>query len=357
VGVTATGAALRLDDLRATVAAAEAVLPVGARTHWEVGNPPGDGAEVRAPAGVVAYDPAELTVTVGAGTTVADLADALGHAGQECPLDPRWNRATVGGTLATGLSGPRRLRYGPLRDWVLEVRFVTADGRLVKGGGPTVKNVTGFDLPRLLVGSLGTIGVLVQVTLRCQPRPRHARWGVTGADPFETRRRLFRPSCMAWDGRTTRVLLEGHADDITAEAATGGLELADAGDDPGSAVADVPWPEGAHRGRISVRPSRLRDLAPELNDVGGLLWLVEVGVGTVHVAADAPDTLVAARCAAADHGGWLLRETGAPGVDGYGAPPPNLGVLERIRAAFDPTGKLSPARLPLGAASSASPAA
>ena len=134
-------------------------MPVGGRTHWEVGGPPPDGVEIGAPEGVFLYDPAELTVTVGAGTTVADLAGVLAAAGQECVLDPRDpTRATVGGTLAAGLSGHRRLRYGPLRDRLLEVRFVTGDGRVVKGGGPTVKNVTGYDVPRLLVGSLGTIG-------------------------------------------------------------------------------------------------------------------------------------------------------------------------------------------------------
>jgi FAD/FMN-containing dehydrogenase len=352
----ATGTALALEDLRASIAAAETVLPVGARTQWEVGNPPGDGVEVFAPAGIVAYDPAELTVTVGAGTTIADLADALAEAGQECPLDPRWSPATVGGTLAAGLSGPRRLRYGPLRDRVLEVRFVTADGRLVKGGGPTVKNVTGYDLPRLLVGSLGTIGVIAQVTLRCQPRPQQARWGSTAADPFETRRRLFRPSCVSWDGRTTRVLLEGDDDDISAEATAAALELVDA-EDSDSAVAAVPWPEGAHRGRISVRPSRLRDLGAVLNDLDGLLWLAEVGIGTVHIAADASDILVAARRVAVAHGGWLLRETGAPGVDGFGSPPPNLAILKRIRGAFDPFGKFSPGRIPVTPVPSASSAA
>jgi glycolate oxidase FAD binding subunit len=348
-----TGAAVALDDLRETIAGADAVLPTGARTHWEVGNPPDDGVEVRAPAGVVAYDPAELTVTIGAGTTVGALAAALADAGQECPLDPRSDAATVGGTLATGLSGPRRLRHGPLRDRVLEVRVITADGRLVKGGGPTVKNVTGYDIPRLLVGSFGTIGVLVQATLRCQPRPRHARWGATDADPLETRRRLFRPSCVAWDGQTTRVLLEGDPDDIGAEADAAGLEL---GED-----AEPTWPDGAHRGRISVRPRRLGDLGAALDraldGAGGLRWLAEVGVGTVHVAADTSDALVAARRAAVAQDGWLLRESGAVGVDGYGAPPPNVAILERIRGAFDPAGKLAPGRLPIAPAHSTSSAA
>jgi FAD/FMN-containing dehydrogenase len=345
----ATRVALALDELRQTIATADAVLPTGARTHWEVGNPPGDGVVVRVPAGVVAYDPAELTVTVGAGTSVGDLAAVLADAGQECPLDPRSAAATVGGTIATGLSGPRRLRHGPLRDRVLEVRFVTADGRLVKGGGPTVKNVTGYDIPRLLVGSFGTIGVLVQVTLRCQPRPRHARWAVTDADPFETRRRLFRPSCVVWDGRTTRVLLEGNDDDIAAEAAAAELELGEA--------AEPRWPDGVHRGRVSVRPSRLGELGAALDGVDGPRWLAEIGVGTVHVAGDSPDALVAARQVSVAHEGWLLRESGAPGVDGYGAPPPNLAILERIRGAFDPTGKLAPGRLPIAPAPSSSTAA
>ena len=149
---------------------ADAVVPVGAGTHREVGGPVPTGTPVRAPSGIVTYDPAELTVTVAAGTPVAELTQVLAAAGQECPLDPRNDEATVGGTLSTGLSGHRRLRYGPIRDRVLEVRFVTGDGRVVRGGGPTVKNVTGFDLPRLLVGSLGTIGVLTRMILRCQPR-------------------------------------------------------------------------------------------------------------------------------------------------------------------------------------------
>ena len=332
-----------LDELRETIHAADAVVPVGGRTQWEVGNPTTGGVEVRAPAGILACDPAELTVTAGAGTPVAELAAVLGEAGQECPIDARAPDATVGGVLAAGLSGHRRLRYGPLRDRVLEVRFVTADGRLVKGGGPTVKNVTGFDLPRLLVGSLGTVGVVTQATLRCQPRPVSARWLTTVGDPFAARQRMFRPSSIAWDGTTTHVLLEGHTDDVVAEATAAGL---DAGSGRDATEGGPSWPAGPHRGRISVRPSRLRDLAPALRDIDGLRWLAEVGVGTVHVATVDPARLIAARDVAAAHGGWLLRETGAPGIDGYGAPLPNLAIVKRIRAAFDPTGKLSPGRLP-----------
>jgi glycolate oxidase FAD binding subunit len=333
-------AATAVDDLCAVVAEAGAVIPVGSRTHWEVGGALTAGAEaveVTAPDGVVTYDPADLTVTVGAGTTCAELADVLGAAGQECALDPRDPAATVGGLLATGLSGHRRLRLGPLRDRVLEVRFVTADGRVVKGGGPTVKNVSGFDLPRLLVGSFGTIGVLVQVTLRCQPRPATSEWFTTVADPFAARRSLYRPSCITWDGRTTHVLVEGVAADVDAERSRIGA--------PAERAAAPPWPHGRHRGRISVRPSAVPALADPL-DAAGVRWLAEVGVGTVHVATDDERALARARTAAEAGGGWMLREAGAPGLDGFGCALPNARLGERVRAAFDPTDKCAPGRLP-----------
>jgi FAD binding domain len=332
-----------VDDLRAAVADAPVVLPIGSRTHWDVGGAvraTETAFAARAPGGIVTYDPADLTVTVGAGITCAELTAALAAEGQECALDPADDTATVGGLLATGLSGHRRLRHGPLRDRVLEVRFVTGDGRVVKAGGPTVKNVTGFDLPRLLVGSLGTVGVIVQTTLRCQPRAAVAEWCTTDADPFTIRRRTYRPSCIAWDGRRTRVLFEGIAADVTAERAALGS--------PSESCDPPAWPAGAHRGRISVRPSALAALAPDL-DAAGVRWLAEVGVGTVHVAADDERALGSARVAATGCGGWMLREAGAPGLDGFGRALPNARLMERVRAAFDPTGKLSPGRLPTGA--------
>jgi glycolate oxidase FAD binding subunit len=328
-------------SVAAAVGAASTVVPVGAGTHREVGGPVPTGTEIGAPAGIVAYDPAELTVTAYAGTTVAELDETLGAHGQECVLDPRDRRATLGGLLAVGLSGPRRLRYGPLRDRVLEVRFATADGRLVRGGGPTVKNVTGFDMPRLLVGSFGTLGVLTRVILRCQPRPRLARWYTTSGDPDAVRAACLTPSTLAWGPAGTRVLLEGHPDDVAAQAAAGGLDPAP---DPGPA-----WPDGPHRGRISVAPGRVRDVGAGLTAVDGVEWIAEWGVGTVHVGAPTEDALAAARQVATTAGGWLLREAGAPTLDGFGVPLPTLDVMTRVKVAFDPTGKLAPGRLPLPA--------
>jgi glycolate oxidase FAD binding subunit len=326
-------------EVQATVASADAVVAVGGGTHREVGDPVSAATPVGAPRGIVTYDPAELTVTAWAGTTVGDLDATLGAEHQECVLDPRDASATLGGLLAVGLSGHRRLRYGPLRDRVLEVRFVNAEGRVVRGGGPTVKNVTGYDLPRLLVGSFGTLGILTRVILRCQPRPHCARWYRTDLDPDTLRRRCFQPSTIFWHPATgTHVLLEGHPDDVDAQARAAALDIIE--DPPG-------WPAGPHRGRISVAPDRLSRLGTDLASIAGLDWVAEWGVGTVHVAASTEEGLRVARSAAATADGWLLREAGAAGLPGFGVDLPNGALMARIKAAFDPTGKLAPGRLPL----------
>ncbi len=307
-----------------------ALTPVGARTQWEVGGPPPAGAtEVRAPVGVLEYEPADMTVTVGAGTSFAALDAALAEHGQECVLDPRSPDATIGGILACGLSGWRRARYGPVRDQVLEVRFRTGDGKLVKGGGPTVKNVTGYDLPRLFVGSLGTLGVLEQATLRCRPRLRCSQW-FTGDDASA----CFRPAAHLADGARTYVLVEGSEAEVAAQQGT-------------LTPVDAPsLPDGPHRGRISVAPARLFDLVGALP--ASVRWCAELGVGTVHVAADSLDGFAAARACAHAHDGWMLREVGGdPGDDGYGRPLPNVELMRRIKRAFDPDTRLNPGRLPL----------
>jgi glycolate dehydrogenase FAD-binding subunit len=309
-----------IEALAASVATAEVVVPSGARTQWEVGNPPEPGTDIRAPAGIAAYEPDDLTITVGAGTPFADLDAALA----ECDA-----AATVGGIVASGLSGVRRLRHGPLREQVLEVRYVDGSGRLVKGGGPTVKNVTGYDLPRLFVGSLGTLGVLVQLTLRCRPRSEAARW-VRSEAPLDR----YRAATHLTDGRYVWMQLEGTATDVDAQA--DGLE-----DCNGPAL-----PDGAHRGRISIAPGRLRAVGDELDRVEGARWMAELGVGTVHVAGDNATVLEGARRVAHAHGGWLLREAGGDGIDGFGRPLPNHELMRRVKDAFDPAGKFSPGRLP-----------
>lgn len=318
------------------VALADAVLPEGARTQWGVGGSPGPGTPIAAPAEHLRHDPDDLTVSVDAGMSVGRLRDVLADARQECPIDARHDEATLGGVFACGLSGHRRLRHGPLRDRVLGVEFILGDGRRVRGGGPTVKNVTGFDLPRLLVGSLGTLGLMTRFTLRCVPAPPVTRWTTTALHPDEVRRRLFRPACIAWNGSTTWCLVEGHEVDVDADMGAAGLTE---GDPPA-------WPDGPFRGRISVRPRDLVTVGERLTTVTDLRWVGETGVGTIHVASDDAAPLRRAREIAADAGGWLLAEAGE-GFDPFGRPLPNDGVMRRLKDALDPAGKMNPGRLEL----------
>lgn len=122
------------------------------------------------------YDPADLTVGVGAGYTVAKLCQMIGTSGLLfAPDPPAWQRATIGGLLATGITGPRRHGYGGLRDYCIGIKFVTGDGRTGKGGGRVVKNVAGYDMMKLLIGSWGTLAVITSASFKLFPAPRNCR--------------------------------------------------------------------------------------------------------------------------------------------------------------------------------------
>ncbi len=162
--------------------AAEAALPVtpwGGGTAASVGVPAARAGLVlglRRLNRLVEHEPGDLTVTVEAGMTVADLQAALRSHGQWLSLDPPdAARATVGGVLAANASGPRRHLYGTARDLLIGVTVVTADAAVVKGGGRVVKNVAGYDLPKLFIGSYGTLGVIVEATVKLRPLPDDER--------------------------------------------------------------------------------------------------------------------------------------------------------------------------------------
>lgn len=126
---------------------------------------------------VVDYPARDLTVTVEAGLSIAELQSLLAQEGQRLPVDiPQAGRATIGGAIACNVSGPRRFGNGTLRDYVIGISAVDAGGQLFKGGGRVVKNVAGYDLCKLLVGSRGTLGVISQVTLKVKPIPAAAGW-------------------------------------------------------------------------------------------------------------------------------------------------------------------------------------
>lgn len=227
---------------------------------------------VRAPTGIELIQPDEMTVLCGAGTSVTELEAALAEHGQMVAMPPA---GTVGGALAVGHSGIHRLGRGPIRDTLLQARYVSAAGRIVKAGGPTVKNVSGFDVCRLLVGSRGTLGFIGEVILRTWPRPAASRWFSGPADPFALHHLLYRPASLLWDGSMTWVCLEGEAVDVEAQATACGLP-------------EVPGPpELPDGGRWSVAPSELRGVAAEAV-AAGQPFVAEIGVGVVHHSVPAP---------------------------------------------------------------------
>jgi FAD/FMN-containing dehydrogenase len=257
------------------------VRVVGGRTQWERGRIAATASsadhvagvrEVKAPSGIISVEPAELIVRANAGTSWAELDTALAEAGMLCPVDAPSSSSTLGGVFSVGESGLRRLRYGHIRDLLLEAHYVNAKGQVVKAGAPVVKNVTGFDLCRLLVGSIGTLGLIGEVVLRCRPRPKQNVWFESAkADPFLVRDRVYQPSFIGWNGQKTYVCLEGSAVEIGAERASMASVASD-----WSECEPAGIPTGS---RVSLRPSDLRR-APE--QFAGQCWLAEIGVGVVH---------------------------------------------------------------------------
>ncbi len=152
------------------------IIPRGGGTMLELGAPIQHAGIVLSLENlnrIVDYQPANLTVRVEAGATLDALNRTLAEHGQFVPLDPPLPaRASIGGILATNASGALRVRYGTARDLVIGMRVALADGNIVKGGGQTVKNVAGYDLPKLFIGSLGTLGVIVEATFRVSPLPK-----------------------------------------------------------------------------------------------------------------------------------------------------------------------------------------
>jgi glycolate oxidase FAD binding subunit len=127
---------------------------------------------LRAMGHVLEYTPEDMTVTAEAGITLAELQTKLAERGQWLPIDPpNPNALTIGALLAANKSGPRRFGYGTVRDYLLGIKVALADGHVIKAGGKVVKNVAGYDLCKLFVGSLGTLGVIVEATFKVLPRP------------------------------------------------------------------------------------------------------------------------------------------------------------------------------------------
>jgi glycolate oxidase FAD binding subunit len=287
---------------------------------------------------VVAYDPAEMLCVVESGMRLHDLRHLLGDGGQEWPVDEPKD-ATVGGAIAADVALPRQLRVGPLRDTVVEMTFVTGDGRVIRSGARTVKNVTGFDLHRLLTGSFGTLGAIAQIALKVRPVPKVARTLVTREGGVELAARLLAEiplpaAIVAEDGRVW-VRLEGWRNEVAEQAAAAEAVavMADANPD---ALREPPFPDAPIVMRAAVPPSRLAAL------VGGSIdrYRALVGVGFAWIPCADAEEVATIRARVHDLGGTAPVIRGEGEHDLTGAPLPE--VQRKIKAAFDPAGILVP---------------
>jgi glycolate oxidase FAD binding subunit len=204
------------EALTEAVRAHPQVLAVGARTKRRLSEVPGEVTLIstRALRGIVEYEPVEFTFTAFAGTSVREIGEALAEKRQYLPFDPMWVEAgaTLGGTVASGVSGPGRFRFGGLRDFILGVRFVDGQGRLLRMGGKVVKNCAGFDLPKFMVGSLGRFGVLAEVTFKVFPTPASRLTVKLPTDGTEAAARIFTEAANSrWECEALDLLPDGKA--------------------------------------------------------------------------------------------------------------------------------------------------
>jgi glycolate oxidase FAD binding subunit len=330
------------DAVRDAAASGLRMVPVGGRTHLARGEPAEVDAELATTSldRLVAYEPAEMIAVVEAGMRFGELSRIVGAAGQEWPVDAP-EEATVGGVIASGASSPRRLRVGPVRDTVLEVELITGDGRPVRGGGRTVKNVTGFDIPRLMTGSLGTLGILVQVALKLRPVPAARRLLVVEGSVETADRALAEvplPAAILTTLTRVEILLEGWPEAMEEQTARarslGETRAIDDADFPNHS----PWSKHPVVVEASVPPSRLR----ELTAAAGEDWGALAGVGTLWAGlASANGELSSLRARAAELGGVspVIR-----GPGGLGGMPTAERIHRRLKAVFDPAGVLAPGR-------------
>lgn len=324
------------EALREASAHGRRMLTVGGRRHMDRGNPAEVDAELWTSQldRLVAYEPAEMLAVVEAGMRCGDLASMLAEHGQEWVVDAP-PEATVGGVIAAGVSSTRRLRVGHVRDSVAEMELVTGDGRLIKSGARTVKNVTGYDVHRLATGSLGTLGVIVQVALKLRPLPETAL--ELAAPGMDLAAALNLPELVPAASRVVAgpevvsVRLEGWRDEVDAAV---------------DALRDVgPFEEGGAPERpggetlleAAVVPSRL----PEMVD-GAERWQALVGVGLAWIGVDSPEAMAHVRARAAALSGIAPAARGPGGLGETSLA--GLDIHLRLKETFDPAGVLAPGR-------------
>jgi glycolate oxidase FAD binding subunit len=368
--------------LRDAAASAAAVCFEGGGTALDFGYPAERCDTIvctRRMVRVLEYSPADLTVTVECGATLAALQAHLAEHGQRLALDPPSpERATIGGILACNASGPLRARYGTARDLTLGVALVRSDGTPIRGGGKVVKNVAGFDIPKLAIGSLGSLGLIVAATFRLHPLPAHRRPMALRVDGAAAVRELVRAmlaeqlepasvvAARAQEGYDVQVAFEGFAPGCDEQAdafalvakALGAAAAAGERDARVASAHERARVGGAVRAVATFAPADLvavdrTVLAPLAGALGGDC-VVYPTAGIAYAGGDAGDVaravtgLTLARDAL-ERGGGTLVLAAAPAavradVDVFGALPQAFDVMRAIKERFDPDRRFNPGR-------------
>lgn len=324
-----------------------AVIPRGAGTKRAWGNPPARADLVLSLAKlnrVVEHVWADLTVTVEAGCTIAELQRTLAAYGQRLAVDPLWpEKATVGGMLSANDSGALRFRYGGLRDLIIGLTLVLADGTIAKSGGKVVKNVAGYDLPKLVTGAMGTLGVITSATFRLHPTPKNLQtMTITPADLRGTQKILARildsqmvPSAVQVRYSSGKqqpqidLQFEGTLEGIAAQLRTL-REIAPAVDS-GPNV----WTRLEGDAKVSVLPTQISET---LEHVEGEAIVQATGIGCVRMASG----LAELRARIERSGGSLMLLRPHEKMDAWGRAGDALAVMRAIKQQFDPRGTLKP---------------
>ncbi len=375
--------------LRAASEEKLSVLVRGAGKHLHLGSPPGPIGVVVSMGRlgrIVEYDADDLTVTAQAGMSLGELQEVVGKQGQMLALDPPGpESATLGGIAATSLSGPMRMRYGTPRDLVLGLRVALTDGYVVKTGGKTVKNVAGYELNKLFVGSLGTLGVICELTLRLAPLPEGRAMVMAALSPSEAEEATARlvgsrleltslevanhaacermlgtlpvtvaPDCcviflglmgdretVARQEREARDLLAGGCARVDGEEADGIWRLL--------REAAYPSAQGAVVVRVSVPVARVGETVRMVSSWEGWWVVARAGEGVVYAgpaeegdSSEIRERLAQLRRNAEEGGGFAILESGPVELKRefpvWGAETANVDLMRGLKESFDPAG-------------------
>lgn len=384
----------------------------GAQTKLGIGMPPRRydlAVDLSRLDRIIAYDPEDLTLSAEAGTPLCKIASALAEHGQCLPLAvPFMARATIGGTIASGVDSPLRQSYGTARDFVLGMNFVTGDGTAAKSGGRVVKNVSGYDIHKFMIGSLGTLGAITRVNFRTFPLPRQTRTfaaefrGSTKACEFRNTiaRSVLRPRTLEIVSESARgqflptrearpafgdhswsvyVSFAGDEDvlkrDYKELRALGGSEdrvpewLSELNPVEEQSVMDIisefpaailkRFPAAAIL-KISALPAELPELASYMASIE-MPWAVVIrGLGVAYLALGPPDGSEVSRQVLKQHCARILALAGGPpfrqvtlpwcpsalkgDIDIWGPLPASFELMKKLKTVFDPGGILSPGR-------------